>query len=476
MGAGYSLPKFKTKLRVSIQRLKLQVNKKSNVATNVTRKEIIGLLKEGKDESARIRAEGMIREEMLVGAMEVTQMMCDLLLTRARYLDGAKTCPEDMVEACASVIYGAGRMDIPELTELANMLGSKFSRPWAESHKDNGSGRVNRRLVQLLDVKPPLYQDVLQKMRDIAKLYGFNWRPKKDNTYQTLGTADATVDHKLKSDEIEDKYSRGTLNVTLHEAKDLYEQSWLGGKKPFIKCYLKNDKKKFYDSSPGTGPNPSWDGKVHFPFHVPTSKEVLCVEAHNASNARDEVMSAIEIPVTTLEPNKRPEWFTLKPMKKPKSLQLPKVKLSFQFMTLENRNAKPLATGAVIETGNIEGQVLPPTITETGDNMNSTTPNRLSVGKYLSASMMSTATTDSLLADLKQKDSKEPGVAEGQPPSYEDATQYPSAPNSENLSKPVNGTSSDLTQRSNIPGGANSTEQAPEAGGLDDLEARLKNL
>uniref|UniRef100_A0A6V3MTH1 IST1 homolog n=1 Tax=Lotharella globosa TaxID=91324 RepID=A0A6V3MTH1_9EUKA len=181
MGASYSLPKFKTKLRVSLQRLKLQINKKGNVAHNVTRKEVITLLKEGKDESARIRAEGMIREEMLMNAFEVTQMMCDLLLTRALYIDkSGKSCPVDMTEACASIIFASGRLgDIPELVEIAQMLASKYGKKWAESHQDNESGQVNRKLVVLLDVNPPKYQAVLQKMRDIARLYKFNWKPKK---------------------------------------------------------------------------------------------------------------------------------------------------------------------------------------------------------------------------------------------------------------------------------------------------------
>mmetsp|Transcript_6726 Transcript_6726/g.10582 ORF Transcript_6726/g.10582 Transcript_6726/m.10582 type:complete len:101 (+) Transcript_6726:35-337(+) len=97
MGNSFTLPKFKSKTRTAIQRLKLQINKKSNVATNVTRKEIIQMLREGKDESARIRSEGMMREESLVSAMEVTQMMCDLLVTRASYLNTSKQCPEVIV-------------------------------------------------------------------------------------------------------------------------------------------------------------------------------------------------------------------------------------------------------------------------------------------------------------------------------------------------------------------------------------------
>uniref|UniRef100_A0A7S4DR57 C2 domain-containing protein n=2 Tax=Lotharella globosa TaxID=91324 RepID=A0A7S4DR57_9EUKA len=343
MGASYSLPKFKTKLRVSLQRLKLQINKKGNVAHNVTRKEVITLLKEGKDESARIRAEGMIREEMLMNAFEVTQMMCDLLLTRALYIDkSGKSCPVDMTEACASIIFASGRLgDIPELVEIAQMLASKYGKKWAESHQDNESGQVNRKLVVLLDVNPPKYQAVLQKMRDIARLYKFNWKPKKDaDKLPELVAASKKPSGMAQQDakqdsapENNDPLAQGTLNVTVHEAKELYEKSWLGGKKPFVVCYVSGASDKSHKTTVGQGPDPKWTG-MHFPFHIPGGNRKLVVEVQNQSSARDEVMSTVTLDIDSLEPGAKPSWHRLVMETNGKDKITPQILLSFQFMNL----------------------------------------------------------------------------------------------------------------------------------------------
>mmetsp|Transcript_8923 Transcript_8923/g.17459 ORF Transcript_8923/g.17459 Transcript_8923/m.17459 type:complete len:457 (-) Transcript_8923:174-1544(-) len=364
MGASYSLPKFKTKLRVSLQRLKLQINKKSNVAHNVTRKEVITLLKEGKDESARIRAEGMIREEMLMNAFEVTQMMCDLMLTRALYIDkSGKSCPVDMTEACASVIFASGRLgDIPELVEIAQMLASKYGKKWAESHQDNESGKVNRKLVVLLDVNPPKYQTVLQKMRDIARLYKFNWKPKKDadklpelvaakKNPGGIGQQDAKQG--AAAAENNDPLAQGTLNVTVHEAKELYEKSWLGGKKPFVVCYVSGASDKSHKTTVGQGPDPKWTG-MHFPFHIPGGNRKLVVEVQNQSSARDEVMSTVTLDIDSLEPGAKPSWYTLEMETKGNGKITPQILLSFQFMNLAEGkrgeiSAIPTVDGKAVE-------------------------------------------------------------------------------------------------------------------------------
>eukprot|EP00472_Partenskyella_glossopodia_P011178 CAMPEP_0197516722 /NCGR_PEP_ID=MMETSP1318-20131121/1633_1 /TAXON_ID=552666 /ORGANISM="Partenskyella glossopodia, Strain RCC365" /LENGTH=548 /DNA_ID=CAMNT_0043065681 /DNA_START=120 /DNA_END=1766 /DNA_ORIENTATION=- len=355
MGLGFSLPKFKTKVRVAIQRLKLQVNKKTNVIHNVTRREVITLLKEGKDESARIHTELMMREQNLITAMEVVQMMSELLLTRALYLESSKDrCPADMEEACATVIFAATRMDIPELEDIAKMLASKYSQKWAESHRDNESGVVNRKIVILTDVRPPPYQSVLQRMREVARLYKFNWKPKdKGEDYQALGGVVKKTDEEEKAHVLhENDQMKGTLNVTVHEAKDLYEKSWLGGKRPFVKCYVSGNKSQAQKTQVATGPSPEWKD-CHMPFHVPGAQRVLCVEVHNQSSARDELMlKSKPIQIDFIEPGQA-RWFALLADKKhaastsgsnSKNKLDPQISLSFQFMHL---NDSPTVDGVV---------------------------------------------------------------------------------------------------------------------------------
>lgn len=54
------------------------------------RMEIAGLLKNGKEESARIKVERIIREDFLMEAMEILELYCELLLARFGLLEQMK--------------------------------------------------------------------------------------------------------------------------------------------------------------------------------------------------------------------------------------------------------------------------------------------------------------------------------------------------------------------------------------------------
>ena len=54
------------------------------------RREIADYIGLGKDERARIRVEHIIREDLMVEAMEIIEMFCDLLLARFGMLEKMK--------------------------------------------------------------------------------------------------------------------------------------------------------------------------------------------------------------------------------------------------------------------------------------------------------------------------------------------------------------------------------------------------
>eukprot|EP00468_Gymnochlora_sp_CCMP2014_P007411 CAMPEP_0167759488 /NCGR_PEP_ID=MMETSP0110_2-20121227/11054_1 /TAXON_ID=629695 /ORGANISM="Gymnochlora sp., Strain CCMP2014" /LENGTH=408 /DNA_ID=CAMNT_0007645885 /DNA_START=629 /DNA_END=1855 /DNA_ORIENTATION=- len=298
------------------------------------------MLREGKDESARVRTENLMSQSNLATSMEIVQNMCDLLLTRASYIAGSKTCPDDMVEACASVIYATSRMDIVELKDISMQLAGKFSRKFVDAHQNNESGKVNRKLVALLSVKPPAYQLVLQRMKDIASGAGIKWKPKK--------TSYLPMDEKKDAEEAPETTDfAGTLNVSVLEAKDLYEKSWLGAKKPFVVCYVSGLKSKSQKSKAASGPNPIWKG-VHMPFHVPDVGCKLIVEIHNQSSARDEIFSSCEIAIDDLEISKE-KWHNLRREKSQKNAGLkPQILLSVQYMSLAPDPVAQPMEGAVV--------------------------------------------------------------------------------------------------------------------------------
>jgi vacuolar protein sorting-associated protein IST1 len=81
MPIAFSAEKLKVSLKLAVSRLKMLQNKKQAI-NQQQRREVALLLEKGKEESARIRAEHIIREDFTIEALEILELYCDLLLTR----------------------------------------------------------------------------------------------------------------------------------------------------------------------------------------------------------------------------------------------------------------------------------------------------------------------------------------------------------------------------------------------------------
>jgi len=263
---------FKVKLTAAIERCKMQQSKKSNKC-QVDRREIAQLLAQGKDETARIRAEMLISQENLISALELYTLQANVLLQRLRLIAEAKFCPEDLLETCASMIYfGRNVSEIPEASnEIIEQLGYKFGSDWVQSHMDNRSGSVSPRMLQLLSSKPPALEVVLELLKAIAAAHSVSWTPKivsptappSLQDFQAIGQV-ASLRPKVSplppqtgheppgrerfmenenparrtmmvraqdmdlggSPEEELAKYPGVLNISIHRARDLYNTSW----------------------------------------------------------------------------------------------------------------------------------------------------------------------------------------------------------------------------------------------------------
>ena len=78
------------------------------------------------------QAEAVITEDNLLLAFETVGLFCELLVARMGLLDSEATCPVDALEAAASVIYCAQRVDVQEFVQVANLLALKFGKDWAK--------------------------------------------------------------------------------------------------------------------------------------------------------------------------------------------------------------------------------------------------------------------------------------------------------------------------------------------------------
>ena len=115
---------------MSVNRLRLMQQKQTALAKQA-RRELAQLLDQGKEESAKIRVENIIREDLFVEMLEILELYCELLLARFGLLEqmyqplnhaaahtARKECDPGLEEAVKTIIYAAPRSESKELQEV----------------------------------------------------------------------------------------------------------------------------------------------------------------------------------------------------------------------------------------------------------------------------------------------------------------------------------------------------------------------
>ncbi|KAK4051897.1 Vacuolar protein sorting-associated protein ist1 [Microbotryomycetes sp. JL201] len=166
----------KIQLKLSIQRLRLLSTKKTQVNKS-TRREIAALLERGKLETARIKVEGVMGEDMMVELLEVLELYCELLLARFGLLEVNKDIDPGVEEAVTGIIYAAPRTELKELHVLREMLMSKGGRDFAIAAIDNENNCVPERITSKLVIARPPDELVDMYLFEIAKAYSVDWTP-----------------------------------------------------------------------------------------------------------------------------------------------------------------------------------------------------------------------------------------------------------------------------------------------------------
>ncbi|KAK5064754.1 hypothetical protein LTR84_000588 [Exophiala bonariae] len=154
------------------------------------------LLSQSREASARIRVENIIHTDITVELMEILELYTELLLARAGLLDvrdknikdgtlsagAADDSSTGLEEAAASIIYAAPRLarDVRELAIVRNMLIDRFGKEFSVRANDNVDNCVPARVVDKLRVDPPGERLVQAYLEEIARTYGVNWPPHRE--------------------------------------------------------------------------------------------------------------------------------------------------------------------------------------------------------------------------------------------------------------------------------------------------------
>ncbi|KDR85600.1 hypothetical protein GALMADRAFT_234561 [Galerina marginata CBS 339.88] len=171
----WNATKAKVQLRLSVQRLRTLQQKKEAQA-KAARRDIATLIERGKIETARIKIETIINEDIHVELLELLELYCELLLARFGLLDQNTREPDPgIVEGVCSVIHAAPRTELKELHILRDILMHKYGREFSLAVMENREGCVSARVMSKLTVATPAPALVNAYLQEIAKAYGVPW-------------------------------------------------------------------------------------------------------------------------------------------------------------------------------------------------------------------------------------------------------------------------------------------------------------
>jgi len=167
--------KAKVQLRLSVQRLRILQQKKEAQAKS-SRRDIASLLERGKIETARVKVENIINEDIHVELLELLELYCELLIARFGLLDQNTRDPDPAVnEGVCAIIHAAPRTELKELHVLRDILMHKYGREFSAAVMENRDGIVAERVARKLTIATPSNELVDAYLTEIAKAYGVNW-------------------------------------------------------------------------------------------------------------------------------------------------------------------------------------------------------------------------------------------------------------------------------------------------------------
>jgi vacuolar protein sorting-associated protein IST1 len=167
----WNAAKAKVQLRLSVQRLRIAQQKKEAHAKG-SRRDIALLLEKGKIESARVKVEAVINEDVNLELYELLELYCELLIARFGLLDQNTRDPDAGIsEGVCSIIHAAPRTEVKELLVLRDMLMHKYGREFSAAAMENRSGCVSERIMRKLVIETPSEKLVDAYLGEIANAY-----------------------------------------------------------------------------------------------------------------------------------------------------------------------------------------------------------------------------------------------------------------------------------------------------------------
>ncbi|KAG8900896.1 hypothetical protein FRB99_005685 [Tulasnella sp. 403] len=168
---------IKDRAKLAVQRVRTIQEKKCALAKK-SRRDIATLLEKRKIETARIRVETMINEDIHIELLELLELYCELLIARFGILDlrqATHLASTLIIAAVCAVIHAAPRTEVKELHVLREMLTHKYGRDFSIAVMENRDSCVPDRIMSKLEIFTPNEKLVNAYLDEIARAYGVDW-------------------------------------------------------------------------------------------------------------------------------------------------------------------------------------------------------------------------------------------------------------------------------------------------------------
>lgn len=158
---------------MAISKLKFLQEKKTAL-TKQQRRQLADLLSAGKESSAKIRVENIIRDDIYIELLEFLELYCELLLARISIiLDTLRhEVDPNLKEAVLLVIYSCHHTEVKELITLGDLFKHRYGPEFAAAVQSNTDGEyVPEKIVKRCAVDPPSEVLVDLYLGEIARTY-----------------------------------------------------------------------------------------------------------------------------------------------------------------------------------------------------------------------------------------------------------------------------------------------------------------
>ncbi|TFK54967.1 hypothetical protein OE88DRAFT_1653553 [Heliocybe sulcata] len=168
--------RVKAQIRLAAQRAG-QLQAKKDSQGQITRGDIVTLLREGNVSLARAKAQKLIREDALGDVLEVMGMHLGVIIERFSELEQSTPPSPPMVEAASTIIYAAPHVECKELLVVRDVLVQQLGPDFARSATTNRDNYVSSKAVRALNIPMPSIASLDEFLSAIAKSAGVKWTP-----------------------------------------------------------------------------------------------------------------------------------------------------------------------------------------------------------------------------------------------------------------------------------------------------------